>query len=153
MKAVIQRTTQASVSIDENEQAKIAEGLVVFLGVHVEDTPADATYLAQKISNMRIFADAEGKMNQSILTTGGQILSISQFTLYAQTKKGNRPSYTQAARPEIASPLYDLFNDALRATGIDVQTGIFGADMKVALVNDGPVTIVIDTREDSHARK
>ena len=112
-----------------------------------EDTPEDVAYVVGKISKLRVFEDDEGKMNRSIQEIEGSILSISQFTLYAKTKKGNRPSFIEAARPDVAIPLYELFNQQLEAEGIAVATGEFGADMQVSLTNDGPVTIVIDTRE------
>ncbi|TXU83243.1 D-aminoacyl-tRNA deacylase, partial [Klebsiella oxytoca] len=114
---------------------------------HQEDTPEDVAYVVGKISKLRVFEDDEGKMNRSIQEIEGSILSISQFTLYAKTKKGNRPSFIEAARPDVAIPLYELFNQQLEAEGIAVATGEFGADMQVSLTNDGPVTIVIDTRE------
>ncbi len=120
---------------------------MVLVGIHQEDTPEDVAYVVGKISKLRVFEDDEGKMNRSIQEIEGSILSISQFTLYAKTKKGNRPSFIEAARPDVAIPLYELFNQQLEAEGIAVATGEFGADMQVSLTNDGPVTIVIDTRE------
>jgi D-aminoacyl-tRNA deacylase len=147
MKAVIQRVSQASVSIDGALHASIQLGYVVLLGIHESDTPEDAQWLCQKVANLRIFSDKEGKMNLNISDVKGEVLLISQFTLYSLTKKGNRPSFIEAARPEKAIPLYRLFEKELREKGIGTQTGIFGADMKVNLVNDGPVTIVIDTLE------
>jgi D-tyrosyl-tRNA(Tyr) deacylase len=120
---------------------------MILLGIHAEDTQADVDYLVGKIAKLRVFEDDEGKLNRSIDAVVGSILSISQFTLYAETKKGNRPSFIKAARPEVAVPLYEAFNEGLRQLQIPVVTGEFGADMKVALVNDGPVTIIFDTRE------
>lgn len=149
MRAVIQRVSEARVTIDGAVVGEIGQGFVVLLGIHEEDGLEDVSYLVRKISMMRVFEDDEGKMNRSLasLADGGAILSISQFTLYADTKKGNRPSFVKAARPEVAIPLYEAFNEQLREAGLTVATGEFGADMKVALVNDGPVTIIIDTRE------
>ncbi|EOT30623.1 D-aminoacyl-tRNA deacylase [Enterococcus saccharolyticus] len=147
MRAVIQRVSEASVKINGEITGAIAQGYMILLGIHTEDTQADVEYLIGKIAKLRVFEDDEGKMNRSIAAVSGSILSISQFTLYAETKKGNRPSFIKAARPEIAIPLYDAFNEGLRQLAIPVVTGEFGADMKVSLVNDGPVTIIFDTRE------
>ncbi len=147
MRAVIQRVSQASVSIEENIVGAIQQGFMVLLGITHEDTGDDVAYLVRKIKNLRVFEDEEGKMNRSLESINGAVLSISQFTLYGETKKGNRPSFIQAAPPSIATPLYEAFNEGLQAEGITVATGKFGADMQVALVNDGPVTIVIDTKE------
>ena len=147
MKIVIQRTKEASVSIEGTIMGEITHGLVLLVGIEEEDQQEDIDYLVRKISNMRIFEDSQGKMNLSIEDVGGEILSISQFTLYADTKKGNRPSFTKAAKPEKAIPIYDAFNAQLKATGLTVQTGIFGADMQVSLLNDGPVTIIIDSKQ------
>ena len=147
MKVVIQRVSQAQVAIDEQIVGRIKQGFMVLVGIHQEDTPEDVAYVVGKISKLRVFEDDEGKMNRSIQEIEGSILSISQFTLYAKTKKGNRPSFIEAARPDVAIPLYELFNQQLEAEGIAVATGEFGADMQVSLTNDGPVTIVIDTRE------
>jgi len=146
MKIVIQRTKEASVSIEGTIVGEIMHGLVLLVGIEEDDQQEDIDYLVRKISNMRIFEDSQGKMNLSIEDVGGEILSISQFTLYADTKKGNRPSFTKAAKPETAIPIYDAFNAQLKATGLTVQTGIFGADMQVSLLNDGPVTIIIDSK-------
>ena len=146
MKAVIQRVSKASVSINQQEVGKIDQGLVILLGVHEKDTQEDVDYLVKKIVKMRIFEDEQGKMNCSIEQIQGQILSISQFTLLADTKKGNRPSFIAAARPESAIALYESFNKGIEENGIYVETGQFGADMAVSLVNDGPVTIVIDSQ-------
>ncbi|MFP1649446.1 D-aminoacyl-tRNA deacylase [Enterococcus mundtii] len=146
MRAVIQRVSQAAVSINEREVGRIDHGLLILLGVHDTDTQTDVDYLIKKIAQMRIFEDEQGKMNLSIEDVKGALLSISQFTLFADTKKGNRPSFIAAARPETAIPLYEAFNDGLRQRGITVETGEFGADMAVSLVNDGPVTIIIDSQ-------
>ena len=147
MKVVIQRVSQAQVAIEEQIVGQIKQGFMVLVGIRQEDTPEDVAYVVGKISKLRVFEDDEGKMNRSIQEIEGSILSISQFTLYAKTKKGNRPSFIEAARPDVAIPLYELFNQQLEAEGIAVATGEFGADMQVSLTNDGPVTIVIDTRE------
>lgn len=147
MKAVIQRVFQAKVEIDGQVIGKINTGFMILLGIHSEDTIEDVEYLVRKISKLRVFEDAEGKMNVDIQSAGGGILSISQFTLYADTKKGNRPSFVSAARPEQAIPLYEAFNQQLQEIGIPVETGEFGGDMDVTLTNDGPVTIIIDTKD------
>lgn len=147
MKAVIQRVKSASVTIDDTIVGIIPQGFMILLGIHEEDTKEDVDYLVRKITMMRIFEDEAGKMNLNIDAVAGSILSISQFTLYADTKKGNRPSFVKAARPEQAILLYEAFNEGLRQSGLHVETGEFGADMQVALVNDGPVTIIIDTRD------
>lgn len=147
MKVVIQRVSQAEVKIDQESVGKIGKGLMVLVGIHETDTIADVTYLVRKISQLRIFEDEAGKMNKSIQEVSGSILSVSQFTLYAATKKGNRPSYNEAARPEVAIPLYNTFNEQLAQVGITIATGQFGEDMQVTLTNDGPVTIIIDTLE------
>lgn len=147
MKAVIQRVKSASVTIDDQIVGSIQQGFMILLGIHEEDTKEDVDYLIRKITMMRIFEDEAGKMNLNIEAVAGSILSVSQFTLYADTKKGNRPSFVKAARPEQAIPLYEAFNEGLRQSGLQVETGKFGADMQVALVNDGPVTIIIDTRD------
>ena len=145
MRAVIQRVKKASVSVAEEVLGEINQGFVILLGIHESDQMADAEYLVRKISKLRVFEDEAGKMNQDLAAVSGSILSISQFTLYADTKKGNRPSFVKAARPEVAIPLYEAFNEQLQALGIPVATGEFGADMAVSLINDGPVTIIIDT--------
>ena len=147
MRAVIQRVSQASVKVDGQIVGQIQKGFMVLLGVHQEDTLEDVAYLAKKIAKLRVFEDENGKMNATLADVNGGILSISQFTLYAETKKGNRPSFIQAARPELAIPLYEAFNQALIDQAIPVQTGIFGADMKCELVNDGPVTIIMDSKQ------
>lgn len=147
MRLIIQRVSEASVKINENIKGSIQKGLLVLVGIEENDTEKDADYLAQKTVNMRIFNDNEGKMNLSVLDVLGDILLISQFTLFASTKKGNRPSFIQAAKPEIAIPIYEkmiiLFEKYLQKS---IQTGEFGADMKVNLCNDGPVTIIIDSK-------
>lgn len=147
MRAVIQRVSEASVTIAGEITAKISNGLVVLIGVEVEDTMHDVTWLTSKIAKMRIFSDANGLMNKSVIDVKGEVIVVSQFTLYASTKKGNRPGFTQSAKPEIAIPIYQKFITCLEVElGKSVQTGKFGADMKVALINDGPVTIQIDTK-------
>ena len=147
MRAVIQRVSEASVVIDEQKVAQIQQGLLVLLGIEIEDTKEDALWLANKISQLRIFADEKGVMNKSIIELGGEAIVVSQFTLHAKTKKGNRPSYIKAARPEHAIPLYEQFKEDLSIViGRQVQSGEFGAEMKVSLINDGPVTILIDTK-------
>lgn len=146
MRAVIQRVSQAKVVVDDNTVGQIGKGFMILLGVHEQDTQADVDYLVGKISKLRVFEDDQQKMNRSIIDVGGEILSISQFTLFADTKKGNRPSFVQAAKPDVAIPLYEAFNEGLRQADIPVETGIFGADMKCHLVNDGPVTIIIDSQ-------
>lgn len=147
MRAVIQRVTQAEVKINQKSVGKINRGFMILLGIHESDDLDDVAYLVRKISKLRVFEDNAGKMNLSIEEAKGSILSVSQFTLYADTKKGNRPSFTEAARPEVAIPLYELFNKQLKGLGILVETGEFGADMAVSLINDGPVTIIIDTKD------
>lgn len=147
MKTVIQRVSSASVRVDESCVASIGPGLLLLLGIEDEDAMEDIDWLAKKVVNLRIFPDSEGVMNRSLLETHGEAIVVSQFTLHASTKKGNRPSYIKAARPETAIPLYETFCDILsNLMGKPVGRGIFGADMKVELVNDGPVTIVIDTK-------
>jgi D-aminoacyl-tRNA deacylase len=147
MIAVIQRATNASVEINGSIKAQITNGLVVLLGIEEADNDEDIEWLSTKIVNLRIFNDTDGVMNVSVRDNGGDIIIVSQFTLHASTKKGNRPSYIRAAKPDIAIPLYEKFiRSAEAALGKTVQTGEFGADMKVALVNDGPVTIIIDTK-------
>lgn len=147
MRAVIQRVSEASVTIGGVVKAAIGTGFMILLGIETEDTREDAEWLCGKIALLRVFADDAGMMNNDIAAIDGQILLISQFTLYAQYKKGNRPSFIKAARPEQAIPLYEYFIAILaEKTGKPIATGTFGADMKVALVNDGPVTIIMDTR-------
>lgn len=147
MRLVLQRVTQASVTVENAIVGQIGAGLVILCGIEHDDNAEDAEWLVQKVTQMRIFADGEGKMNLSVKDLGGELLVVSQFTLHAATKKGNRPSFIRAARPEHAIPLYEGFLGMLEADlGKPVARGIFGADMKVALVNDGPVTICIDSR-------
>ncbi len=147
MKAVIQRVSQASVTIHNKVKATIEEGFLILLGITQDDTQEDIDWLTHKIIGLRIFNDNEGAMNRSVTDINGDILVISQFTLYADTKKGNRPSFMSAAKPDIAIPLYENFLNTLsRKLQKPVYSGIFGADMKVSLLNDGPVTIIIDTK-------
>ncbi|WP_299666245.1 D-aminoacyl-tRNA deacylase [uncultured Polaribacter sp.] len=147
MKIVIQRVLKASVSIDNKKVAAIKNGLLILLGIVDEDAQEDINWLVRKIANLRIFNDANKVMNKSLLEVDGEVLVVSQFTLQASTKKGNRPSYLKASKPEIAIPLYDSFVVSLeKEIGKKVQTGQFGAAMKVALLNDGPVTIIIDSK-------
>ena len=147
MIAVIQRVSHASVTIDEIIKSKIGRGLLVLIGIESADTEEDIEWLSNKIANLRIFNDDQGVMNVSVRDSGGEILAVSQFTLQASTKKGNRPSYIKAAGPETARPIYERFVMSLAENlGKPVQTGEFGADMKVSLLNDGPVTIIIDTK-------
>lgn len=147
MKAVIQRVLEANVTINAIQVAAIKTGVLVLLGIEANDDQTDIEWLAKKIANLRIFEDENQVMNNSLLTAGGDVILVSQFTLHASTKKGNRPSYIKAARPEIAIPLYDSFvKEMEKVINKPVQTGQFGADMKVGLINDGPVTIIIDTK-------
>lgn len=147
MRVLIQRVSEASVSIEGEPTRSIGKGLLILLGIEAADEEADIAWLCGKISRLRIFEDEAGMMNKSVTDIEGGILLISQFTLFASTKKGNRPGFTRAARPEIAIPIYEQFIKQLRhESGIEVQTGTFGADMKVGLVNDGPVTIWIDSK-------
>jgi D-tyrosyl-tRNA(Tyr) deacylase len=145
MRAVIQRVGQSSVSVEGNPIAAIRNGLLVFLGVGKADTEVDADYLVTKITNLRIFEDINGKMNCSLLETGGEMLVVSQFTLYADSRKGRRPSFTDAAGPDLARELYGYFVRQAAAAGVQVQTGRFQSLMSVALVNDGPVTLIIES--------
>ncbi|MFK7832857.1 MAG: D-aminoacyl-tRNA deacylase [Winogradskyella sp.] len=147
MKIVIQRVSQASVVIDNTEVASIKNGLLILLGIVNEDTQEDINWLCNKVVNLRIFPDADGVMNTALKETKGDIIVVSQFTLHASTKKGNRPSYIKAAKPDIAIPLYENFIQTLqKVLGKPIQTGKFGADMKVQLLNDGPVTLIIDSK-------
>lgn len=146
MRVVLQRSKGASVTVEGAVTGEISSGYVLLVGITHEDTEKDADYLAGKIAQLRLFEDEEGKMNRSILDNGGEILSISQFTLYGDVKKGRRPSFISAARPETAEPLWQAFNEALRSHGLVVETGIFGAMMDVQLVNDGPVTILVESK-------
>ncbi len=147
MRAVIQRVTEASVSVDQKLVSSIQSGLLILLGIEEQDTEEDIIWLSGKIARLRIFGDENGVMNKSVLDVNGDAIVVSQFTLHASTKKGNRPSYIKAAKPDISIPLYERFVNQLE-TELDkkVGTGIFGADMKVSLLNDGPVTIIIDTK-------
>jgi len=147
MRAVVQRVKKCSVSVNGETVAGIREGLLVFLGVRHEDRSADAEYLAQKISHLRIFEDDTGKMNRSLLETAGKMLVVSQFTLYGDCRKGRRPSFISAAAPDYAEPLYLHFVESVRKAGINVETGRFQAKMEVALTNDGPVTLLLESHE------
>ena len=146
MRVVLQRVSHASVTVEEKVVGKIKRGFLLLVGVTHDDTMEDMEYLVRKIVQMRIFEDEEGKLNRSIQDIGGEILSVSQFTLYADTKKGNRPSFSKAAPGDVALKMFEQFNGLLRDTGIPVETGQFGADMKVELLNDGPVTIMLDSK-------
>jgi D-tyrosyl-tRNA(Tyr) deacylase len=147
MKAVIQRVSKASVTIDGHLYSSVGKGMLLLLGIEDADTAEDIQWLSSKIVNLRIFDDAAGVMNESLIDQKGEILLVSQFTLHASTKKGNRPSYIKASKPDVAIPLYEKMIQQLTADlGAAIQTGVFGADMKVELLNDGPVTIVIDTK-------
>lgn len=146
MRVIIQRVLKASVTIEGKVKSEINHGLLILLGITHNDTLEDIEWLIQKISNLRVFNDREEKMNLSIKDVQGSLLIVSQFTLYASTKKGNRPSFTASANPTIAMPLYETFIEKLKATGIDTLSGVFGADMQIDLVNDGPVTIIIDSK-------
>ncbi|GAA2977660.1 D-aminoacyl-tRNA deacylase [Lentilactobacillus parakefiri] len=145
MRVVLQRVKEASVSIDGQLHGKIGKGFILLVGVSDTDGEAEVDYLTHKISKLRVFEDEAGKLNLDINAVNGAILSISQFTLYADTKKGNRPSFTKAGEPKHADQVYEQLNEHLRQAGLDVQTGVFGADMLVNIQNDGPVTIIFDT--------
>ena len=146
MRVVLQRVSHASVTVEEKVIGKIQRGFLLLVGVTHDDAMEDMEYLIRKIVQMRIFEDEEGKLNRSVQDIGGEILSVSQFTLYADTKKGNRPSFSKAAPGDVALEMFEQFNGLLRDTGIPVETGQFGADMKVELLNDGPVTILLDSK-------
>lgn len=146
MRVVLQRVAHTSVTVDGEIIGKIQRGFLLLVGVTHDDAMEDMEYLVRKIVQMRIFEDEEGKLNRSIQDIGGEILSVSQFTLYADTKKGNRPSFSKAAPGDVALEMFEQFNGLLRDTGIPVETGQFGADMKVELLNDGPVTILLDSK-------
>jgi D-tyrosyl-tRNA(Tyr) deacylase len=147
MRAVIQRVSRANVTVEGQVVSAIGQGLLVLLGIEDADGKEDSDWLSQKITNLRIFNDADGVMNRSVLDVGGDIIVVSQFTLHAQTKKGNRPSYIKASKPDVAIPIYEAFVQRMEQDmGKKVGTGIFGADMKVELLNDGPVTIMMDTK-------
>ena len=146
MKAVIQRVRESAVTVDGREVGRIGRGILVLLGVSRDDTPADADYLLDKTLNLRIFEDEAGKMNRSLLDVGGELLVVSQFTLYGDCRKGRRPSFVQAAPPKTAEALYEHFVDQARGSGVPVATGRFRAMMDVSLVNDGPVTLILESR-------
>jgi D-aminoacyl-tRNA deacylase len=147
MRAIIQRVSSASCSIEGKISGQIGKGFMILLGIEDNDTEEDLNWLAQKISNMRIFSDENGLMNKALTDVQGNILLISQFTLFASTKKGNRPGFTRSAKPEVAIPFYEkMISELGQLTGTKIQTGVFGADMQISLVNDGPVTIIIDTK-------
>ncbi|BAH42860.1 D-tyrosyl-tRNA(Tyr) deacylase [Brevibacillus brevis NBRC 100599] len=145
MRVVVQRTREASVTVAGEVVGQIDHGLMLLVGITHEDTEKEVEFVADKIANLRIFEDEEGKMNFSVLDKGGQILSVSQFTLYGDCRKGRRPNFMAAARPEQAEPLYELFNTKLREKGLQVETGRFGAMMDVRLLNDGPVTLIVES--------
>lgn len=147
MRAVVQRVTQASVSVAGETKGRIARGFMVLIGVQDGDTQTDLRYIAEKVPNLRVFEDENGKMNRSLMDIGGEILAVSQFTLLGDARGGRRPSFIAAARPETADPLYEALVADWRGRGIRVDTGVFGADMQVSLVNDGPVTILLDSRK------
>ncbi|PRR93344.1 MULTISPECIES: D-aminoacyl-tRNA deacylase [unclassified Bacillus (in: firmicutes)] len=147
MRLVVQRVTSASVKVEEEITGAINEGYLVLVGVTHEDTEEDVLYLAEKLAHLRIFEDENGKMNHSLLDVKGSVLSVSQFTLYGDTRKGRRPNFMKAAKPDAANSLYECFNKALREKGIHVETGRFGAMMDVSLTNSGPVTIWMDSKE------
>ncbi len=153
MRAVIQRAAWGRVRVDAEVVGEIERGLVVLVGVRRGDTPEDAEYLARKTANLRIFPDETGKMNRSVKEVGGEVLVVSQFTLYAETRKGNRPSFTEAADPEWGRRLYERFVELLLMDGLHVETGVFGAMMEVELLNDGPVTILIDSADRTRPRR
>ena len=147
MRIIIQRVRNASVTIEGTQHSAIGQGMMILVGIEEADGDEDIAFLVKKVTNMRIFDDAEGVMNLSVMDIGGEVLVVSQFTLHASTKKGNRPSYIKAAKPDISVPLYERFCEELStALGKPVKTGVFGADMQCALINDGPVTIFMDTK-------
>ena len=147
MRVILQRVTSASVVIDDACVGQVGLGYLALVGFTHDDTEADIDYMVEKVKHLRVFSDDEGNMNRSLCDVHGSILSVSQFTLYADARKGRRPSCIQAMKPEQATQMYDLWNEKLRQAGIEVQTGIFGADMKVTLTNDGPVTICLESRK------
>lgn len=147
MRVVLQRVTHASCKVDGEYTGKIEKGYMALVGFNANDTKSIVDKMAAKVIKLRVFEDENGKMNLSLKDVNGSILSISQFTLYANAKKGNRPSFVDAAKPDLANPLYEYFNEVLQSSGIVVEKGIFGADMKIELLNDGPVTIVLDSEE------
>ncbi|MFC4687503.1 MAG: D-tyrosyl-tRNA(Tyr) deacylase [Chryseobacterium sp. 36-9] len=146
MRVVIQRVSEASVKVDNQIVGEIGKGLMLLIGVDENDENADADWLVKKILDVRVFSDEEGKMNHSVKDINGEILCISQFTLISDYKKGNRPSYIKAAKPDKAIPLFEYFKDEIKKSGLKTESGIFGADMKVSLINDGPVTLVFDSK-------
>ncbi len=146
MRAVVQRVLNASVTIDGEVVSKIERGFLVLLGVSVGDTVEDCDFVAKKIAGLRVFEDENGKMNESLEQAGGAVLVVPNFTIEGDCKKGNRPSFIKAARPEEAIPLFERFKEVIRECGIEVGSGVFGADMKVALINDGPVTLIVDSK-------
>lgn len=147
MKIVVQRSLESKVTVDGTIVGKIDKGLVVLVGFTEGDTIKDIEYIVKKVLNLRIFDDENGVMNKSLLDVGGSILSISQFTLYGDARKGNRPNYIKALTSSLAKPLYEKFNEQLRISGVEVETGVFGADMKVNIMNDGPVTIILESSD------
>lgn len=148
MRAVIQRVKRASVTVGKKEVSKIESGLLVFLGIGKNDTESDLKYMIDKVLGLRIFQDSDEKMNLSLLDTGGELLVVSQFTLYGDVRKGRRPSFSESADPESGEKYYKQFIDEVKIAGVDTKEGIFGADMKVDLLNDGPVTILLDSKKD-----
>ncbi|MGB3259400.1 D-aminoacyl-tRNA deacylase [Paenisporosarcina sp.] len=146
MKVVLQRSLEAKVEVNGEVTGQIDKGLVLLVGITHNDTEEDVRYVAEKVANLRLFEDESGKMNLSIFEAGGSILSVSQFTLYGDTRKGRRPSFSEAAKPDIAKPLWDLFNEELRNLNLHVETGVFGAMMDVSLTNDGPVTLIVESK-------
>ncbi|MBR6748515.1 MAG: D-tyrosyl-tRNA(Tyr) deacylase [Clostridia bacterium] len=153
MRAILQRVSRASVTIDGVVHGEIEKGFLILLGVHETDTTAEADVLIDKCAGLRVFEDEDEKMNLSLADVGGAVLAVSNFTLYGDCRRGKRPSFSAAARPETANPLYEYFVEGIRAKGIRVETGVFGADMKVELLNDGPVTIFLDTDELARPRR
>lgn len=147
MKILLQKSGPAKVEIEGKIHGEIEKGIVLLIGITNEDNESDIEYLCEKVINLRIFEDSDKYFEKSILETKGQILAISQFTLYASCRNGRRPDFTEAAKPEIAQPLYDKFIEKLKNTGLDIQTGIFGTDMEVSLVNEGPLTLIIDSKK------
>jgi D-tyrosyl-tRNA(Tyr) deacylase len=146
LKVVLQRSLEAKVEVNGEVTGQIEKGLVLLVGITHEDSEEDVRYVAEKVANLRLFEDESGKMNLSIFEAGGSILSVSQFTLYGDTRKGRRPSFSEAAKPDIAKPLWDLFNEELRNLNLHVETGVFGAMMDVSLTNDGPVTLIVESK-------
>lgn len=146
MKVVLQRVSESSVKVDNEIVGKIGKGLMLLIGVDEADEKSDADWLVKKVIDVRVFSDQDGKMNHSVKDINGEILCISQFTLISDYKKGNRPSYIKAAKPDKAIPLFEYFKDELKKSGLKIESGIFGADMKVSLINDGPVTLVFDSK-------